>query len=683
MEKGKETKPPKVEDLDREDKTFWTTVEAPQLEIKETISIKVVVPEPKTEDTWIKVATPEPRQEHIQTEVKEPKSELEYTSRSTTPEFVQKSVPLYMSGTATGESISGAHRYAFAPQGQSSEGERYGSLSSGPAPRATAIFGGVINPSGGGGGGGLGGGPPGPDPDPELQEAPGNAPQGQGKGKIKDPEVFNEDRDKTRSFLNQLFLLFTAQPHDFVTDYTKVATALSFMEGDNINYWKDITIQRAKEEIRPGVYRGFDSWQVFKRNFLLLKDYSSVDEFNARFMDLALKGKILDPAAQLALYHLTEKILANCRGRKAKTSKTRKNVKTVNVEDNSININKLSVKERQELQDKGLCFWCRKPGHISRDCPSKPKKPSKPVSWKGYGFRDGFLGRQADSMPDLPKELHVQDKAVEIKGLINTGADAVIVNEKIVDKYNLPTVRLPKTLTFRNTDDSVNSMGTITHRVEGTFNLHGKKLPTNWYVADIGRDNVLFGMPWIHKYNPNIDWESGHITFKSDIIKQQQIHKYQCEHDPPEGMLWNFPVKPLNQNLVVSFVRAIPDKDDADPDSEQLTFNPSRAIELWYRKKKIRKIDKFTEITIAAKKDQKEKTLDEILPDFVQDYRQVFEKKAASRFPPLRPWDHAIEFKKDFDHHNKGSWRKIYPLTYTERIELDKFIAENLEKGYI
>ncbi|KAJ8488756.1 hypothetical protein ONZ51_g3361 [Trametes cubensis] len=122
---------------------------------------------------------------------------------------------------------------------------------------------------------------------------------------------------------------------------------------------------------------------------------------------------------------------------------------------------------------------------------------------------------------------------------------------------------------------------------------------------------------------------------------------------------------------------------NTDPDSERLTFNPSRAIELWYRKKKIRKINKSTEIAIAAKKDQKEKTLDKILPDFVKDYQQVFEKKASSRFPPSRPWDHAIEFKKDFDHHTKGSWRKIYPLTYTEHIELDKFIAENLEKDYI
>ena len=50
----------------------------------------------------------------------------------------------------------------------------------------------------------------------------------------------------------------------------------------------------------------------------------------------------------------------------------------------------------------------------------------------------------------IPGYMQVQDKAVEIKGLIDTGADAVIINRKIVDKYNLPTVRLPKTLTFRN-----------------------------------------------------------------------------------------------------------------------------------------------------------------------------------------------------------------------------------------
>ena len=72
----------------------------------------------------------------------------------------------------------------------------------------------------------------------------------------------------------------------------------------------------------------------------------------------------------------------------------------VNVEDNSLDINKLSVKERQELQDKGLCFRYRKPGHISRDCPSKPKKPGKPVSRKVRQVTDEDLEDESEEISD-------------------------------------------------------------------------------------------------------------------------------------------------------------------------------------------------------------------------------------------------------------------------------------------
>ena len=95
----------------------------------------------------------------------------------------------------------------------------------------------------------------------------------------------------------------------------------------------------------------------------------------------------------------------------------------------------------------------------------------------------------------IPGYIEAGKKTVEIKGLIDTGADAVIINQRLVDKYNLPTTRLPQPIIFRNADDSINKSGQITHRVEGHFILKNKKLPTNWYVANIGRDEVIFGMP--------------------------------------------------------------------------------------------------------------------------------------------------------------------------------------------
>ena len=40
----------------------------------------------------------------------------------------------------------------------------------------------------------------------------------------------------------------------------------------------------------------------------------------------------------------------------------------------------------------------------------------------------------------IPSYIEVGDKAVEVKGLINTGDEAIIINLKLVDWYNLPTV---------------------------------------------------------------------------------------------------------------------------------------------------------------------------------------------------------------------------------------------------
>ena len=36
----------------------------------------------------------------------------------------------------------------------------------------------------------------------------------------------------------------------------------------------------------------------------------------------------------------------------------------------------LSEAERQSMREKGICFFCRKPGHYLRDCPAKKGKVS-------------------------------------------------------------------------------------------------------------------------------------------------------------------------------------------------------------------------------------------------------------------------------------------------------------------
>jgi hypothetical protein len=54
-------------------------------------------------------------------------------------------------------------------------------------------------------------------------------------------------------------------------------------------------------------------------------------------------------------------------------------------------------------------------------------------------------------------------------------------------------------------------------------------------------------------------------------------------------------------------------------------------------------------------------------------------KKRHNCFPESRPWDHKIEIKEGFEPKSF----KNYNLTPAEQLELDKFLKENLKKGYI
>ena len=71
--------------------------------------------------------------------------------------------------------------------------------------------------------------------------------------------------------------------------------------------------------------------------------------------------------------------------------------------------------------------------------------------------------------------------------------------------------------------------------------------------------------------------------------------------------------------------------------------------------------------------------LTEQIPKDYHEFLDVFDEKKADRFPESRPWDHKIELKEGF----QPKSFKSYNLTGEEQEELDRFLKDNLDKGYI
>ena len=86
-----------------------------------------------------------------------------------------------------------------------------------------------------------------------------------------------------------------------------------------------------------------------------------------------------------------------------------------------------------------------------------------------------------------------------------------------------------------------------------------------------------------------------------------------------------------------------------------------------------------TELAIKENEKEAELTNEELVPEDLHEFLDVFDENKANRFPKSNMWDHKIDMKEGF----KPKSFKNYNLTPEEQKELDKFFDENLEKGYI
>src|SRR5271170_6204780 len=265
---------------------------------------------------------------------------------------------------------------------------------------------------------------------------------------------------------------------------------------------------------------------------------------------------------------------------------------------------------------------------------------------------------------NIPMTISLDERgATETDSLLDSGAGGIFIDQNYARRLHLDIKMLDIPMKARNVDGTENKRGTIKYYVNLRFRIGNKYFAEHFFLTGLGKQTVILGFPWLKKHNPLVNWQTGHIDWR-DQEKDVQIDPKPSMEEEEDRELWKTrTLNPIDDEdddeIVVSYLEEIED------DGLWINAKTNVAVEL--------------AIKDAEKEGKKEIPVEELVPKDLHDFLDVFNEKQADRFPDSRSWDHKIEIKEGFEPKSF----KIYNLTPMEQIELDKFLKENLDKGYI
>ena len=98
-----------------------------------------------------------------------------------------------------------------------------------------------------------------------------------------------------------------------------------------------------------------------------------------------------------------------------------------------------------------------------------------------------------------------------VKVLLDSGATGIFMERKITAKHGFRLQKLERPVTIRNMNGMNNSTGAITYQVEVNmyYKSHVERMRMD--ICNLGRTEVILGMPWLQVHNLEINWETGEV----------------------------------------------------------------------------------------------------------------------------------------------------------------------------
>src|SRR5271170_3424825 len=119
------------------------------------------------------------------------------------------------------------------------------------------------------------------------------------------------------------------------------------------------------------------------------------------------------------------------------------------------------------------------------------------------------------SLPiSFPTKRLDEEKIVEEKGLLDSGAGGKFIDQNYARQKNLEINTLPRPIAAFNVDGTKNKTGTITKYVDLDLNIGSRTMNTRLLVTRLGKQQIILGFPWLQKHNLLINWETGSFEWR-------------------------------------------------------------------------------------------------------------------------------------------------------------------------
>jgi len=257
---------------------------------------------------------------------------------------------------------------------------------------------------------------------------------------------------------------------------------------------------------------------------------------------------------------------------------------------------------------------------------------------------------------EIPVQYHSFNGTQEHLALVDSGAMENFMDQATVKKLKLGTKKLKYQIPVRNIDGTNNKAGHITDYIDLIITRGTKKVPTKFYVTNLGGDRAILGYPWLRDFNPDIDWPTGKLKGPQVKIETPFYSRFPTMCCIMEKRA-NHIVPTSDHPSDDTKIRGAETQNPETPSKEPETM--PEALSSTYQ---------------ALAEDLS------WLPEAYREFTPIFAKPVAGQLPPHQPWGLKVQLIPNAP---LSLTCRLYPLSQPEQIFQNQYIKENLARGFI